>query len=118
MTDPSRKQALISLEKSKKLFSNLFEILDITFSLLNAFEEKKRQGKEQIIGEVFLKMVKLKNFKRKKNSNLFKKVDSFKVYTTYCIHYVEAPYIIESCRQNNPYFSQWEKVIHYFTLLF
>ena len=53
---------VIQKEDLAKLFSNVKELLDITYSVLNTMEQRKRKkenGGKYVVGDVFLKLVRI-----------------------------------------------------------
>ena len=55
-----KESKVISQDDAQKLFSNLSEILDINYSVLNTLEQRKRKGSsggQYIVGDAFLKIV-------------------------------------------------------------
>jgi len=96
MVPLSKKESkLCTKEDVQSLFSNITEILDINYSVLNTFEQRRRKkdgGGRYVIGDVFLKMA-----------------DDFKVYTVYCINHPNAVTTIEKLRKANATFVDFEK---------
>jgi len=92
----SKKESkVISQDDVQKLFSNLSEILDINYSVLNTLEQRKRKGSsggQYIVGDAFLKIA-----------------EDFKPYTVYCINHPVALKTLEKLRASNPGFVQFEK---------
>ena len=93
---PLEKNAkLISKDDIQHLFSNLKELLDITYSVLNTMEQRKRKkenGGKYVIGDVF-----------------FKLAEDFRAYTIYCINHPIAVNTLERLRLESPAWNQWEK---------
>jgi hypothetical protein len=97
---PLRKDKILSEDDLKFLFSNVSEILDVNYSVLNQFEQRKRRkegGKKYVIADVFAKMA-----------------EDFKIYTTYCINHPMALSTLERVRVTNSNFAVFEKVRHVF----
>jgi hypothetical protein len=72
----------------------LKELLDITYSVLNTMEQRKRKkenGGKYVIGDVF-----------------FKLAEDFKTYTIYCINHPIAVNTLERLRES-PAWATWEK---------
>jgi hypothetical protein len=86
-------QKLCSPEDVKKLFSNLKTLLDITYSVLNTMEQRKRKKESggYVIGDVFANLA-----------------EDFKAYTVYCINHPFALDTLETLRKSTT-FTNWEQ---------